>query len=119
MIKIFDGNTDDFSGQGYGYVYPTKAEVHGVAGGEFEILLELPIDKSRDDWEIDHQRIISAPAPVRSSPEINFGISGPAAVINAFPLKIGSEAERKFFFTVFNQGSFHRYSLKENCRNET
>lgn len=76
MIKIFDGNTDDFSGQGYGYVYPTKAEVHGVAGSEFEILLELPIDKSRDDWEIDHQRIISAPAPVRSSPEINFGISG-------------------------------------------
>ena len=76
MIKVYDGNTDDFSGQGLGYISPTKAEIHGVAGGEFEIELELPIDKSRDDWVIEHQRIIAAPAPVRTSPEINFGLSG-------------------------------------------
>ena len=76
MIKIFEGHADDFSGQGLGYISPIKAEVHGVAGGEFEIELEVPIDDSRDDWVIDHQRIISAPAPVRTSPEVNFGITG-------------------------------------------
>lgn len=76
MIKVFDAFTDDFSGQGLGYIAPIRADVEEEARGMYEIEIEIPIDESRDDYVIDHENIIAAPAPTRTSPEINFGISG-------------------------------------------
>ena len=76
MIKVYDAFTDDFSGQGLGYIFPIKAEINEEPGGMYEIELEIPIDESRDDWIIDHRRIIAAKSPTRTSPEINFGLDG-------------------------------------------
>ena len=76
MIKVYDGFTDDFSGQGLGYIMPISAEIEEEPGGLYEIELEIPIDESRDDWVIEQQRIISALSPTRTSPELNFGVSG-------------------------------------------
>lgn len=76
MIKIFDGAADDFSGQGLGYVMPVKAEIEEESASIYEIELEVPIDKDRNDWLIDHFRIVEAKAPTRTSPEINFGLDG-------------------------------------------
>lgn len=76
MIKVFNAFTDDFSGQGLGYIAPIRADIEEEARGMYEIEIELPIDESRDDFVIDHENIIAAPAPTRTSPEINFGISG-------------------------------------------
>ena len=76
MIKVYDGFTDDFSGQGLGYIMPISAEIEEEPGGMYEIEVVLPIDDSRDDWVIDQQRIISALSPTRTSPELNFGVSG-------------------------------------------
>lgn len=76
MIKVYDAFTDDFSGQGLGYIMPTRADVEEEPAGMYEIELEIPINDSRDDWIIDHQRIIAAKSPTRTSPEINFGLDG-------------------------------------------
>ena len=76
MIKVFNAFTDDFSGQGLGYIAPIRADIEEEARGMYEIEIELPIDESRDDFVIDHENIIATPAPTRTSPEINFGISG-------------------------------------------
>ena len=76
MIKVFDAFADDFSGQGLGYIAPIRADIEEEARGMYEIEIEIPIDESRDDFVIEHENIIVAPAPTRTSPEINFGISG-------------------------------------------
>ncbi len=76
MIKVYDAFTDDFSGQGLGYIMPIKAEVEEEPAGLYEIEVQIPIDESRDDWLIDHERIIAAKSPTRTSPEINFGLNG-------------------------------------------
>lgn len=76
MIKVYDAFTDDFSGQGLGYIMPIKAEIEEEPAGLYEIEVQIPIDDSRDDWLIDHERIIAAKSPTRTSPEINFGLNG-------------------------------------------
>ena len=76
MIKVYDAFTDDFSGQGLGYIMPIKAEIEEEPAGFYEIEVQIPIDDSRDDWLIDHERIIAAKSPTRTSPEINFGLNG-------------------------------------------
>ena len=68
MIKVFNAFTDDFSGQGLGYIAPIRTDIEEEARGMYEIEIELPIDESRDDFVVDHEDIIAAPAPTRTSP---------------------------------------------------
>lgn len=63
MIRIYEGNSTEWSGNGLCILQPTKCLVSEIAGGDFSLTLEHPITEDLRWKELQEERIIKAPVP--------------------------------------------------------
>lgn len=70
MITLYESTADDFTTLGMAVLSPTSCEIEEIAGGEFELTMQHPIDAAGKHRLLVPGRIIKAPAPVRENPEI-------------------------------------------------
>nr|DAQ03006.1 MAG TPA: Putative tail protein [Caudoviricetes sp.] len=70
MICIYESNCTDFSGNGLGVLAPFSCSVTETLNGEYELVMEHPLDRN-GKWErIVEGRILRAPVPAAITPRI-------------------------------------------------
>ena len=71
MICVFPADAEDFTGNGAGMLAPTKCEVSETLNGEYELVMEHPLD-DRHKWQrLQEGRILRVPVPAAATPQVN------------------------------------------------
>ena len=71
MIRLFDKNTTEYTGNGICVLRPSVCKVSEAAGGSYELYMEHPMDKEGRYRLLEEDRQIMAPVPQTHIPEIN------------------------------------------------
>lgn len=70
MICIYESNCTDFSGNGLGVLAPFSCSVTETLNGEYELVMEHPLDRNGKWARIVEGRILRAPVPAAITPRI-------------------------------------------------
>lgn len=70
MIRLFEKNADSFDNNGICVLNPSVCTVSEVAGGNYELHMEYPIDENGKYAMLTEERIIVAPVPPTHIPQI-------------------------------------------------
>ena len=69
MIVLYEKNATTFTDNGICVLSPSSCIVHEVAGGQFELELEHPLDENKKYMMLTEERLIKAPIPKTIIPE--------------------------------------------------
>ena len=71
MICVFPGDAEDFTGNGAGMLAPTKCEVSETLNGEYELVMEHPLDDGQKWQRLQEGRILRVPVPAAATPQVD------------------------------------------------
>ena len=72
MICVFPADAEDFTGNGAGMLAPTKCEVSETLNGEYELVMEHPLDDGHKWQRLQEGRILRVPVPAAASMGASF-----------------------------------------------
>ena len=70
MICVFPADAEDFTGNGAGMLAPTKCEVSETLNGEYELVMEHPLDDGHKWQRLREGRILRVPVPAAATPQV-------------------------------------------------
>ena len=70
MICVFPADAEDFTGNGAGMLAPTKCEVSETLNGEYELIMEHPLDDGHKWQHLQEGRILRVPVPAAVTPQV-------------------------------------------------
>ena len=71
MICVFPADAEDFTGNGAGMLAPTKCEVSETLNGEYELVMEHPLDDGHKWQRLQEGRILRVPVPAAATPQVD------------------------------------------------